>query len=287
MGRGRGTEKKNTGGIIGRGYTATLSSPLLSSPLLCSLAHATLRHAVPCHAMPRRGAPLTKETCSLPAAARALASRRRDALLTILGQDSLSLSLFLSHSFLLLFSFLSLSLSFSTTCFHERDARVACILRAGDFAVSRGKGQPPLNVPPCLMRPMPSSCWLTACSHVATLGQGELPGAKTRPAGNTSVAIILPAVQLISRFSCGFRSPSSGTLFHSFACLCSGALFQVLDPSATDSTTSLREVNEDSYVHRNSLKRHAKEMRNSKNSGDLVDGICFPRPSSSPRSRQF
>ena len=135
-------------------------SPLLSSPRLCYLAHATLRHAVPCRAMPRRGAPLTKETCSLPAAARALASRRRDALLTILGQDSLSLpfsfSLSPSLSFFLLFS-LSLSISLS-----RRHASTSGTLEwlvfyePGILRSLGGKGQPPLSVPPCLMRSIPS-----------------------------------------------------------------------------------------------------------------------------------
>lgn len=38
------------------------------------------------------------------------------------------------------------------------------------FCGLSGKGQPPLCF--CLSRP---SCWPVACSHVATLGQGELP----------------------------------------------------------------------------------------------------------------
>lgn len=101
------------------------------------------------------GAPLTKETCSLQAAAAHVHLLRDDALLTILGQDSLSLTFSFNlyvHIYIYTSRLLSLSLglfsvSLSTIRFHERDARVACILRAVDFAVSRVKdNQPPLCI---------------------------------------------------------------------------------------------------------------------------------------------
>ena len=249
-------------------------SPLLSSPRLCYLAHATLRHAVPCRAMPRRGAPLTKETCSLPAAARALASRRRDALLTILGQDSLSLpfsfSLSPSLSFFLLFS-LSLSISLS-----RRHASTSGTLEwlvfyePGILRSLGGKGQPPLLVSCAPYRP--------AGSHRVKSRRDARPrgitGAKARPAGNASVAIILPAVQLIPRFSCGFRSPSSATLFHSTC----------LTLSHTDSTTSLREV-ATVTPRANSVATCERNRGTSKiplsRKGDSQTEFVFPRQSSS------
>lgn len=146
MGRGRGTEKKNTGEIIGRGYT------ILSLLRSLSLSLSSFN-----------GAPLTKETCSLQAAAAHVHLLRDDALLTILGQDSLSLTFSFNlyvHVYICISSLLSLSLSLcssfsvslSTIRFHERDARVACILRAVDFAVSRVKdNQPPLCTTPRLL----------------------------------------------------------------------------------------------------------------------------------------
>lgn len=124
-------------------------------PSLSSALSPTLSH----------GAPLTKETCSLPAAARALATRRRDALLTILGQDSApppapSLSL-------------SVSLPMSTACFHDRDARVVCILRHEDFAVSRGKDNP-LYVSACLAHPV--GPWRAVTSQRSAKGNYQCGG---------------------------------------------------------------------------------------------------------------
>lgn len=124
-------------------------------PSLSSALSPTLSH----------GAPLTKETCSLPAAARALATRRRDALLTILGQDS-------SPPFLRPLS-LSVSLPMSTACFHDRDARVACILRHEDFAVSRGKDNP-LYVSACLAHPV--GPWRAVTSQRSAKGNYQCGG---------------------------------------------------------------------------------------------------------------
>lgn len=121
-------------------------------PSLSSALSPTLSH----------GAPLTKETCSLPAAARALATRRRDALLTILGQDSAPPSRALS---------LSLCISSYVDGMLPRPGRSSGLYFATrGFCGLSGKGQPPLCF--CLSRP---SCRPVACSHVATLGQGELP----------------------------------------------------------------------------------------------------------------
>lgn len=123
-------------------------------PSLSSALSPTLSH----------GAPLTKETCSLPAAARALATRRCDALLTILGQDSPPLPRHLS---------LSVSLPMSTACFHDRDARVACILRHEDFAVSRGKDNP-LYVSACLAHPV--GMWRAVTSRRSAKGNYQRGG---------------------------------------------------------------------------------------------------------------
>lgn len=173
MGRGRGTEKKNTGGIIGRGYT--ISSPLLLRSFLLSLSLSS-----------SNGAPLTKETCSLQAHVHLL---RDDALLTILGQDSLSLTFSFNvyvhvYIYICISFFLSARRSLSTIRFHERDARVACILRTVDFAVSRVKD----NQPPLRTTPPPGSfldCWLTACCHVATPRPKGI-GRRARRAGNSN-----------------------------------------------------------------------------------------------------
>ena len=253
-------------------------SPLLSSPRLCYLAHATLRHAVPCRAMPRRGAPLTKETCSLPAAARALASRRRDALLTILGQDSLSLpfsfslSLSLSRSF---FYFLCPSLFLFLDDMLPRAGRSSGLYftSRGFCGLSGGKDNP-------LSVFLLVSCapYRPAGSHRVKSRRDARPrgitGAKARPAGNASVAIILPAVQRSPRFSCGFRSPSSATLFHS-TCL-------TLSP--TDSTTSLREA-ATVTPRANSVATCERNRGTSKiplsRKGDSQTEFVFPRQSSS------
>lgn len=120
-------------------------------PSLSSALSPTLSH----------GAPLTKETCSLPAAARALATRRRDALLTILGQDSSPPPA----------PSLTLCISSYVDGMLPRPGRSSGLYFATrGFCGLSGKGQPPLCF--CLSRP---SCWPVACSHVATLGQGELP----------------------------------------------------------------------------------------------------------------
>lgn len=137
-------EKKNTGGIIGRGYTTHPSS------------------ATP---TPRQAAPLTKETCSLPAAARAHASRRRDASRRSAYDSRLGLSL--SFSFRL----------DGAACFHDRDARVACILRAEDFAVSRGKDNPPVCTP--TSSPLASRRAVTSsCSATGNYRNGGLTSCK-------------------------------------------------------------------------------------------------------------
>lgn len=139
MGRGRGTEKKNTGGIIGRGYT------ILS--LLRSLSFFLQRR------------PFNERNLLFAGggSARALATRRRSA---YDSRPGLSFSHFLFQSlctYIYTSRLLSLSLglfsvSLSTIRFHERDARVACILRAVDFAVSRVKdNQPPLCTTPRLL----------------------------------------------------------------------------------------------------------------------------------------
>lgn len=130
MGRGRGTEKKNTGGIIGRGYT--ISSPLLLRSFLLSLSLSS-----------SNGAPLTKETCSLQAHVHLL---RDDALLTILGQDSLSLTFSFNvyvHVYIYMYLFLSLCSSFSVD---DTLPRAGC--SSGLYFANRGfcglpgKGQP-------------------------------------------------------------------------------------------------------------------------------------------------
>lgn len=134
MGRGRGMEKKNTGGIIGRGYTTHPSS------------------ATP---TPRQAAPLTKETCSLPAAARAHASRRRDASRRSAYDSRLGLSL---------------SFSFRLDGVLPRPGRSSGLYFAsGGFCGLPGKGQPP-----CMYSNL-IPFGFTACCHVELLGHGELP----------------------------------------------------------------------------------------------------------------
>lgn len=120
------------------------------------------------------------------AGARALATRRRSA---YDSRPGLSFSHFLFQClctciYICISFFLSARRSLSTIRFHERDARVACILRTVDFAVSRVKD----NQPPLRTTPPPGSfldCWLTACCHVATPRPKGI-GRRARRAGNSN-----------------------------------------------------------------------------------------------------
>lgn len=68
---------------------------------------------------------------------------------------------------------LSVSLPMSTACFHDRDARVACILRHEDFAVSRGKDNP-LYVSACLAHPV--GPWRAVTSQRSAKGNYQCGG---------------------------------------------------------------------------------------------------------------
>lgn len=126
------------------------------------------------------GAPLTKETCSLQAAAAHVHLLRDDALLTILGQDSLSLTFsFNLYVHIYIYIYISIALSFSrlVLCLFVDDTLPRAGCSSGLYFASRGfcglpgKGQPTPSMYHSFL-----DCWLTACCHVATLGQRELGG---------------------------------------------------------------------------------------------------------------
>lgn len=144
-------------------------------PSLSSALSPTLSH----------GAPLTKETCSLPAAARALATRRRDALLTILGQDSPPLPRPLS---LTLYLFLCRRHA-STTGTLEWS--VFC-----DTRILRSLGERTTPSMFLLVSPILSARGVQSRRNARPRG---ITSAEARRAGNTSVAIILSTDQLIFR----------------------------------------------------------------------------------------
>lgn len=143
-------------------------------PSLSSALSPTLSH----------GAPLTKETCSLPAAARALATRRRDALLTILGQDSapppapsLSLYLFLCRRH----ASTTGTLEWSVFC---------------DTRILRSLGERTTPSMFLLVSPILSARGVQSRRNARPRG---ITSAEARRAGNTSVAIIPSTDQLIFR----------------------------------------------------------------------------------------
>lgn len=119
------------------------------------------------------GAPLTKETCSLQAAAAHVHLLRDDALLTILGQDSLSLTFSFNlyvHVYICISSLLSLSLSlFVVLCLSVDDTLPRAGCSSGLYFASRGfcglpgKGQPT----PSMYHP-PAPSWIVGSRRAVT-----------------------------------------------------------------------------------------------------------------------
>lgn len=116
------------------------------------------------------GAPLTKETCSLQAAAAHVHLLRDDALLTILGQDSLSLT-FSFNLYVHIYIYISIALSFSrlVLCLFVDDTLPRAGCSSGLYFASRGfcglpgKGQP---TPSMYHSPAPS--WIVGSRRAVT-----------------------------------------------------------------------------------------------------------------------